>query len=426
MHEDAVIERAKRAFHADDAPGLRALLAAEPGLKALINASIGPFDSPAVCGARSREMLDVLIEAGADINAKSSWWAGGFGLLHNASPELARYAILRGAIVAIHAAARLGMIERVRELVAGDAALLHARGGDGQTPLHFASTVEIAEFLLERGAAIDALDVDHESSPAQYMVRERQDVARFLVSRGCKADLLMAAALGDVGLVRRLLAADAGAADAGAIRMRVSPEWFPMGNPRAGGTIYQWTLGWHVSAHQVARAFGHGEVFEILMAASPDEVKLITACWLGEEEMARGLLAATPGLVGRFTEEDRRQLAHAARNNDLAAVRAMVGIGMAVDVVGQHGATPLHWAAFHGNAAMVEVILRAGPALEATDRDYQGTPVGWAMHGSENGWHCETGDYGALVAALLRAGAKRPAEVGGSEAVRRVLMGAGE
>ncbi len=416
MVDGAVLERAKRAFHADDAAGVRGLLAEFPQLMALINAPIGPFDSPAVCGVRSREMLDVLISAGADINAKSGWWAGGFGLLHNASPELARYAISRGALVDIHAAARLGMIERVRELVGADAGLVHARGGDGQTPLHFAATVEIAEFLLERGALIDALDVDHESTPAQYMIRDRQAIARFLVSRGCETDLLMAAALGDGGLVRRLLAADAGA-----IRMRVSPEWFPMGNPRAGGTIYQWTLGWHVSAHQVARAFGHVEVFETLMAASPDEVKLITACWLGEEEMARGLVAATPGLAGRFTEEDRRQLAHAARNNDLAAVRAMVGIGMAVDVVGQHGATPLHWAAFHGNAAMAEVILRAGPALEATDRDYQGTPVGWAMHGSENGWHCETGDFGAVVAALLRAGAKRPAEVRGSEAVRAAL-----
>jgi len=41
--------------------------------------------------------------------------------------------------------------------------LVHARGGDGQTPLHFASTVEIAEFLLAHGAAIDARDVDHEA-----------------------------------------------------------------------------------------------------------------------------------------------------------------------------------------------------------------------------------------------------------------------
>ena len=34
-------------------------------------------------------MIDVLAEAGADLNAKSRWWAGGFGLTHLASPELA-------------------------------------------------------------------------------------------------------------------------------------------------------------------------------------------------------------------------------------------------------------------------------------------------------------------------------------------------
>src|SRR5437867_12012412 len=108
-------------------------------------------------------MLDVLLAAGADINAKSRWWAGGFGLLHGASPELAAYAIERGAIVDVHAAARLGMLEKLQELIALDPGSVHARGGDGQTPLHFASTVETAAFLLDHGANIDALDVDHES-----------------------------------------------------------------------------------------------------------------------------------------------------------------------------------------------------------------------------------------------------------------------
>ena len=47
------------------------------------------------------------------------------------------------------------------------------------------STIEIAAFLLDHGAEIDARDIDHESTPAQYMVDDRQDVARYLVSRGC-------------------------------------------------------------------------------------------------------------------------------------------------------------------------------------------------------------------------------------------------
>jgi hypothetical protein len=183
-------------------------------------------------------MLDVLLAAGADMNAKSSWWAGGFGLLHGASPELAAYAIRRGAFVDIHAAARLGLIDRVRELLDSDGTLVHARGGDGQTPLHFASTIDIAAYLLDQGAEIDARDVDHESTPAQYMIDDRQDVARYLIQRGCKTDILMAAALGDIGLIRRHLDEDPGC-----IRMRVSEEFFPMVRPRAGGTIYQWKLG---------------------------------------------------------------------------------------------------------------------------------------------------------------------------------------
>src|SRR5262249_7087204 len=156
-----------------------------------INEPIGPFDSPAIINVRSREMLDVLLEAGADINAKSRWWAGGFGLLHGAAPDLAAYAIQRGAIVDVHAAARLGMLEKVRELGSADPQLVHARGGDGQTPLHFASTIEVAKLLLDHGAEIDARDLDHESTPAQWMIRERQEIARFLIRRRCKTDILM-------------------------------------------------------------------------------------------------------------------------------------------------------------------------------------------------------------------------------------------
>jgi ankyrin repeat protein len=84
---------------------------------------------------------------------------------------------------------------------------------------------------------------------------------------------------------------------------------------------------------------------------------------------------------------DRSQVAHAARNNETAVVRAMLKAGLPVDARGQHNATPLHWAAFHGNREMVQAILPFGPPLEATDADFNSTPLGWAVHGSEHGWH---------------------------------------
>src|SRR5262245_8492955 len=143
------IELLKKAIAEDDPPLLRETLERHPELKAKINEPVGCFDSPVVTAARSRQMLDALLAAGADINAKSTWWAGGFALVHSAPPELARYAIERGAVVDVHAAARLGLLERLKELISAAPELVHARGGDGQTPLHFAATVETAEYLLD-------------------------------------------------------------------------------------------------------------------------------------------------------------------------------------------------------------------------------------------------------------------------------------
>ena len=410
------MELLKQAFHADDAPWLRRLLAHYPQFKAVINEPIGPFDSPAIINVRSREMLDVLLEAGGDINAKSRWWAGGFGLLHNAEPALSVYAIQRGATVDAHAAARLGMLDKLRELVSADPKVVHSRGGDGQTPLHFASTVEIASFLLEHGADIDARDLDHESTAAQWMIKERQDVARFLVQRGCKTDILMAAALGDGALARKHLDADPQC-----IHLRVTDEYFPMINPRSGGTIYQWTLGWYVSPHDVAKQFGHDDVFRLLMERSPADVKFIAACWVGDEATVNSLLKENPTLVVNLSAPYKRHIAHSARNNNLLAVRLMLAAGLPVDALGQHRATPLHWAAFQGNAEMAQEILRYQPPLELKDADFHSTPLGWAIYGSENGWHFDKSDYAKTVERLLEAGSKLPKEVSGTDAVKEVL-----
>jgi hypothetical protein len=365
-------------------------------------------------------MLDVLIDAGADLNAKSRWWAGGFGLLHIAPPGLAAHAVRRGAVVDVHAAARLGWTDRVRELIAAEPELVHARGGDGQTPLHFASTVEVATLLLDHGADMEARDVDHESTPAQYMVRDRQEVLRCLVRRGCRTDILMAAALGDLDLVRRHLEIDPES-----IRLRVSGEHFPMIGLKAGGTIYQWTLGWYVSAHQVARDFKHEDVLQLLMTRSPDDIRLIAACWLHDEAAVKALLARTPGVAARLRDEDRRQLAHAARNGDTQALRLFLEAGLPIDSQGQHGATPLHWAAWHGDVAMVRLLLAHHSPLERKDADFDGTPLGWAIHASEHGWNTRAGDYAGTVAALLDAGAALPDKLTGTEAVRAVLRGRG-
>jgi hypothetical protein len=251
------------------------------------------------------------------------------------------------------------------------------------------------------------------------MTGDRVDVARYLVSRGGQTDVLLSVALGDEARTRRHLDAKPEA-----IRMRVDAGWFPMQNPRAGGTIYQWTLGFHASAHQVARDRGHSVLWHLLMERSPAALRLLEACWSGDATAVAGY-RSDPALTSvDFTPEERVLIAHAARNNRTEAVRLMLECGLPVDARGQHQATPLHWAAFHGNAGMVRAILRFAPPLEAVDADFAGTPLGWAIHGSEHGWYAQSGDYAATVTLLLQAGAERPAAAAGSPAVRAALNGA--
>jgi Ankyrin repeats (3 copies) len=236
------------------------------------------------------------------------------------------------------------------------------------------------------------------------------------VQKGCRTDILLAAAVGDVDRVRALLDADRSS-----LRVRVNEHFFPMADPRAGGCIYHWTLGNNATVYQAAGKFGQDDVLRLLMERSPAEARLIAACWSHDDASVRALLAEDPGLADRLSETDRNEVAQAARNNDGRAAELMLEAGLPITARGQHRGTPLHWAAWHGNLALVKALLKFAPPLEASDNDFGGTPLGWAIHGSENGWHRETGNYAAVVEALLAAGAKPPTTTSGTEPVKAVL-----
>jgi ankyrin repeat protein len=412
---------------------VRELLESHPELRAKINEPLpnygfGQHALFAAVQRSDRATIDVLLDAGANIHKRTEWWAGGFGVLDDCDPGLVDFLVERGAVIDAHAAVRLGMISKLTKLVAADQNVVHAKGGDGQTPLHFASTVEIAQFLLDHGAEIDALDVDHESTPAQYMLRveqkrhyprDRQDVARYLVSRGCRTDLLMATALGDVNLVRHHLDTDPAC-----IRMSVSEAWFPKKDPRAGGTIYIWMLGANRTAHVVARAFGHEQVFELLMERTPEDLKLTLACELGDEITFQDYLARNPDAAKTLSDSDRQKLPAAAQSNNTKAVLLMLEARWPVNTPGEMGATALHWAGFNGNAEMTRDILRFHPDIETKSREYAGTALSWALYASGSGGHRSTGDFVGTVRTLLDAGAALPPDpeaLEPSDAVLEVL-----
>ena len=414
------VELFKAAVKAGDVDDVRKLLQLHPVLVSKIDEPMFSFGSSAVHIARANlDLLDLLLAHGADLNARTSWEKGGFGVLEQVEPDEAAPLIARGARIDIWAAANLGMMAKLEALIASDPSLVHAKGGDGKRPLHFARTVDIAQFLLDHGAEIDARDDDHDSTPAQHLIGDRPDVAGFLVAKGARSDLLLAAALGDVALVRRHLDTDSSA-----IAMRVDQDSFPMIDTAPnGGHIYQWTLGFHVSAFDVARKRGHADVLELLLQRAGPLDRLLDGLWCGDAARVDATLASDTRLISHASEKVLHQVADAARNNNLDAVRGMLRRGFPVTAVSQHGAMPLHWAAFHGNADMVEEILRYNPPIDAQDRQFHGTVVGWLIHGALNPWGSSTGRHCDCAHLLLEAGAQvdEASLPTGHDAIDRVL-----
>jgi ankyrin repeat protein len=424
------------AIRAGNAGLVRDVLTRHPSLKAHINEPRPglSFDSPAIIAAahqENREMVDALLEAGANINERTRWWAGSFGVLDSGSPAFADFLIGRGATVDIHAASRLGRIDQVRELLRLHPDLVHARGGDGQLPLHFAATVEIASLLLDSGAAIDARDIDHESTAAQYMacIREhregkdlyRHDVARFLVSRGAQTDILMAAALGDLPLLESVLNHDPET-----VRVTASERYFPKQDPNSGGIIYIFGFGITKSPHIIAHEFGHRPAFELLMQRSPAWLRLLNAAEVHDEPLFRHTIAAHPQLFGKLSDNAARRIIGVAVRNNTRALELLIGAGWPANAISSKNQNALHYAAWHGNLASVQMLLEHKAAFDLVESEHGGTCLDWALHGSLNSWLRNQGDYPAVVRALIAAGAKVPVSDGplvASDDVLEVLQG---
>lgn len=412
------------AVHKNDVAGAKSILAGNPSLASRLNEN-APGEGFGATILRhpvehnQREMIDVLLWAGADVNARSHWWAGSFGPIDAADASLVPYLRDRGAVLTLHAAARLGWIDDVERILREDPAAVHARGGDGQLPLHYAANVEVANILLDAGADIDAIDVDHESTAAQWAIRERTDVARFLVSRGAKTDVLLASALGDADLVRRHLD-DAPAS----VRTAVNERYFPKRDPRAGGTIYIWTLGANKTAHEVARDFKHEDIFALLMSRTRAAFALAVLLELGQERDAKALLAKHPGIVETMGEEELARLPIAAEASNANAVRLFLDAGWPTDATMPRRVTALHWAGFHGDVEIATLLVNRGAPMGSRDADHDATPLDWAFYGSLHGWGRPTADYAGVVDTLLDGGALIPAkldEIKASPAVLELL-----
>lgn len=404
-----------RAVKSGDVAAARRMLELNPALRRHVNRPLFSFGQRPVSAARDNlPMLDLLLQYGADINLKSDWWAGGFGVLDGIDPARADGLITRGAVVDIHAAAHLGRLERVKELVAQDPSLIEAKGGDGKRPLHDASTPQIIDFLLDHGADIDARCVDHVSTAAQWAVRQEWK-CRHLLEGGATPDIFMAAALGDVELARALIEEDPECVSA-----RIGEPGYPPVPVGAAGSIYQWELP-AKTPHEVAAKLGHRDVYALLIERTPMEDRFALACAAGDAKAVQEMLVSRPALMAELVARQPKLLAEAAWGNNPAAVRVMLDAGFPVDETGGGEGTALDRASIRGLVEIVKLLVSRGASL--TRRNvYGGTPLQACCWGSLN-FRDRCGDYPATAEALLAAGSPVPDKAVASEAVAAVLRG---
>ena len=311
-------------------------------------------------------MMRVLVEAGADVNARSGWEPGGSGVLDgervelwvkewraDGTPvmtELFNDFRQRGLTVDAHAAANLGDLAMLRRLIDERPDCVNERGRDGASPLHMARTPAIVDVLVDCGADVDMRDIDHGATPAQWAIDEPAVCTR-LIERGATPDIYIACALGDIEIADRVLAEHPDA-----LRSRSNHGPHMDGRP-PGGHMYIYRMGVGMRPLPFASTKSQDEFVEqLLQRASPAE-QLIHAAWTGDRSRAQALVGAHPGLVDSLVPAEARAISDAAWNNNCRGVALMLEVGFPVDARGDDRGTPLDRAAVRGYADIVEVLL---------------------------------------------------------------------
>jgi ankyrin repeat protein len=252
---------------------------------------------------------------------------------------------------------------RARSTRAHQSTLLHYVSANGvedfrqKTPRN---AVEVAKFLLQAGAEVDA-----ENNPG----------------RGTTLGLVATSAHPAIaGLQMALLDT---LLEAGA-----SPDGLPGGwNPLIA------------ALHN-----GRGDAAEFL-ARRGARLDLEGAAGTGQLDAVRNFFNADGSLKANATRKQMEDgFMWACQYGRTAVVAFLLEKGF--DGATKRGCTGLHWAAYSGHADLVKVLLERKAPIDIKDEDFGGTPMGWALYAwSDPPPEARRGQYYEVVARLVAAGA---------------------
>jgi ankyrin repeat protein len=286
-----------------------------------------------------------LLERGVELDPRDGWhdlpplaWTSVVVCAPNRHADREGVATLlleRGAARNIFHSIATGDEPGVRSQVDADARVLERPLGwvsEGKLPLHYAVSrcdMAMVRLLLDLGADIDARTGRNISALALAIDSPRGDIVDLLVDRGVSTDASAAIAAGETAHIAELLC---DADDASALLYYASLE-------------------------------GDAVAAASLLAVGADSLVAIPELW---SEVRTEMLP----------------LHRAAAQGHVQLVGQLLDAGGAVDhrTGGDWDLTPLHLAAGGGHLATVRLLVERGADLEASEKHYGGTPLGWAEH----------------------------------------------
>jgi ankyrin repeat protein len=211
--QPVMAENLFKAIEVNDLPQTKNILRKDPQL---IN-TVNEFEyTPLIAAVKDgrKEIIDYLLDAGADINTGKGYSALGMAVGQN-DYNTVQMLINRGADVNIlggnplNLAAEKGDLDVVKLLIAKGADVNFPRDYD-LYPLHHAAVsghLDVVQYLIEKGA-----DIHRKTDYNQYrynlnaidfaVLKGKKNVAQFLLSQGAEVDLIVMVGLGKKELLK--------------------------------------------------------------------------------------------------------------------------------------------------------------------------------------------------------------------------------
>jgi len=275
--------------------------------------------------------------------------------------------------------------------------------GDNAFPIHFAAErgqLDIVRRLVEHGADPIGVGDTHELEvigwATAFAYAFHRDVADYLLAHGARHTIFSAVAMGDTDAIKSIVAATSHqlnrAMDKTNHRRRSLHLAVIKRQPASLATLLE--LGADTSERDAAgltpldQAALDGEVeMARLLMNHGARVELPAAIALDRRDDIERLLRAEPSALGP-TGRWRALILRAAERSPGSVVETLLRYGASVDTLDDadtavdaaHGYTPLHAAAFAGNADVVRVLLAHGADTSTRDARYHGTAAGWANY----------------------------------------------